>query len=56
MNSTLQAANYAPLERRNLRNENCETDIDIGPPKDRKHMVYISLLTAGIGFVLPYNR
>lgn len=56
MNPTVQAATYAPLERRNLRNESTEPDIDIGPPKDRKHMVYVSLLTAGIGFVLPYNR
>lgn len=25
------------------------------PPKDTRHIVYLSLLTAGIGFILPYN-
>lgn len=31
-------------------------EMEAAPPKDHRHFVYLALLTAGIGFVLPYNR
>ncbi|CAD7081086.1 unnamed protein product [Hermetia illucens] len=50
----VEANTYEPLGDRHR--SGCATDSpDHGPPKDRKHIVYIALLTAGIGFVLPYN-
>lgn len=27
-----------------------------GPPQDRRKLVFFALMTAGVGFVLPYNR
>ncbi|XP_055694429.1 equilibrative nucleoside transporter 4 [Lutzomyia longipalpis] len=47
---------YEPLGGSRRHYEPSESpDTDTGPPKDRKHIVYLALLTAGIGFVLPYN-
>lgn len=31
-------------------------EFDTRAPKDHRHSVYLALLAAGIGFVLPYNR
>lgn len=31
-------------------------EFDTRAPKDQRHSVYLALLAAGIGFVLPYNR
>lgn len=31
-------------------------EFDNRAPKDQRHSVYLALLAAGIGFVLPYNR
>ncbi|XP_055384066.1 equilibrative nucleoside transporter 4 [Condylostylus longicornis] len=55
-----QATTYEPLDNNHRRNHHREPldspEMDsTSPPKDRKHMVYLALLTAGIGFVLPYN-
>uniref|UniRef100_A0A1A9ZKP7 Equilibrative nucleoside transporter 4 n=1 Tax=Glossina pallidipes TaxID=7398 RepID=A0A1A9ZKP7_GLOPL len=58
MDST-QATNYEPLEGRSssgIRHEPMDSpESDVRAPKDQKHLVYIALLAAGIGFVLPYN-
>lgn len=54
-----QATTYEPLEGRGagIRHEPMDSpEADIRSPKDHKHSVYIALLAAGIGFVLPYNR
>lgn len=51
-----EATTYEPLGGRRNRNRSDSPDIDLLPPKDHKHLVYVSLMTAGIGFVLPYNR
>ncbi|XP_055907453.1 equilibrative nucleoside transporter 4 isoform X2 [Eupeodes corollae] len=52
-----QATTYEPLEGRRVNHHEPmdSPEIDVGPPKDRKHVVYLALLAAGIGFVLPYN-
>lgn len=54
----VQATTYEPLEGRRVNHHEPmdSPEIDVGPPKDRKHVVYLALLAAGIGFVLPYNR
>lgn len=52
----MQTTTYEPLEGRRNPELTDSPVIDAGPPKDRKHIVYLALLTAGIGFVLPYNR
>lgn len=54
---SVQATTYEPLEGRRVNNLEVldSPEIDVGPPKDRKHIVYLALLAAGIGFVLPYN-
>lgn len=44
---------YSPLKKNN--NESEFTDIAVSPPKDNKNLVYLSLLSCGIGFVLPYS-
>ena len=51
-----QANSYEPLEGRRNTGHTDSPEIDTGPPQDRRHTVYLALLTAGIGFVLPYNR
>lgn len=50
---------YEPLNTANVRNH-FDTSPEhssshSSPPKDTRNIVYLSLLTAGIGFVLPYN-
>ncbi|XP_018803453.1 PREDICTED: equilibrative nucleoside transporter 4 [Bactrocera latifrons] len=53
-----QATTYEPLEGRGagIRHEPMDSpEADVRAPKDHKHSVYVALLAAGIGFVLPYN-
>ncbi|XP_017465323.1 PREDICTED: equilibrative nucleoside transporter 4 [Rhagoletis zephyria] len=53
-----QATTYEPLEGRGagIRHEPMDSpEADVRTPKDHKHAVYLALLAAGIGFVLPYN-
>ncbi|XP_067648597.1 equilibrative nucleoside transporter 4 [Eurosta solidaginis] len=53
-----QATTYEPLEGRGtgIRHEPMDSpEADVRTPKDHKRAVYLSLLAAGIGFVLPYN-
>lgn len=49
---------YEPLGTSTARNFNDgspEHSSTTNAPKDHRNIVYLSLLTAGIGFVLPYN-
>lgn len=46
---------YEPLEDRR-RMDADGSDMETTPPVDRKGALYMSLILAGIGFVLPYNR
>lgn len=58
MEST-QSTTYEPLEGRSsgIRHEPMDSpETDVRAPKDQKNMVYLAMLAAGIGFVLPYNR
>lgn len=53
----MASASYEQLGRRHP--EVASMGSAAGPPEhdnDRNNMVYFTLLTAGIGFVLPYNR
>ncbi|XP_053954675.1 equilibrative nucleoside transporter 4 isoform X2 [Anastrepha ludens] len=53
-----QATTYEPLEGRGagIRHEPMDSpEADVRMPKDHNHAVYLALLAAGIGFVLPYN-
>lgn len=45
---------YEPLEDRRMGGEG--HDVDTTPPRDSNGILYVALLAAGIGFVLPYNR
>jgi solute carrier family 29 (equilibrative nucleoside transporter), member 4 len=59
MEPTTEGSSYEPLEgRRPLEREATESpeSPSTTPPKDNINQVYFALLTAGIGFVLPYNR
>lgn len=47
---------YERLEGRGNLDPQGSPEMDTSPPKDHRHFVYLALLTAGIGFVLPYNR
>lgn len=52
-----QESTYEPLEGQRRRLESTDSpDIDTSPPQDRNGILYIALVAAGIGFVLPYNR
>lgn len=52
-----QENTYEPLEGRRNRIESTDSpDMETTPPRDRNGILYIALLAAGIGFVLPYNR
>uniref|UniRef100_A0A336LGV7 CSON011452 protein n=1 Tax=Culicoides sonorensis TaxID=179676 RepID=A0A336LGV7_CULSO len=42
---------YIPLKKSRSENDN----FTVSPPKDEKNLVYISLLSCGIGFILPYS-
>lgn len=48
---------YEPLgsTARNFTDSSPEHNSNANAPKDTRNTVYLSLLTAGIGFVLPYN-
>lgn len=51
-------ATYEPLSKRKVSippEEDSPTHSASSPPKDTRNFVYLSLLSAGIGFVLPYN-
>ncbi|XP_062127576.1 equilibrative nucleoside transporter 4 [Drosophila sulfurigaster albostrigata] len=61
-----QETTYEPLEGRSsgrtsggggMRHPNSidSPEFDTRAPKDQRHAVYLALLAAGIGFVLPYN-
>lgn len=50
---TAEPTLYAPLKKNN--NESDFSDITISPPKDTNNLVYLSLLSCGIGFILPYS-
>lgn len=53
----IQENTYEPLEGQRRRTESTDSpDTDTAPPQDRNGILYIALLAAGIGFVLPYNR
>lgn len=55
-----QESTYEPLEGqpplRNRLESTDSPDIETSPPQDRNGILYIALVAAGIGFVLPYNR
>lgn len=55
MESNSQGTTYEPLEGRRRVESTDSPDIET-PPRDRNGILYIALLAAGIGFVLPYNR
>ncbi|XP_062562972.1 equilibrative nucleoside transporter 4 [Armigeres subalbatus] len=47
---------YEPLEGRRAFDTSDSPEMEGGgPPKDRKKLVFFALMTAGVGFVLPYN-
>lgn len=48
-----QSNTYTPLEGRRPIDS---PETDNIPPRDANLCVYIGLVMAGIGFVLPYNR
>ncbi|XP_055589544.1 equilibrative nucleoside transporter 4 [Uranotaenia lowii] len=49
-------SSYEPLEgRRTFDMADSPQMEGGGPPKDRKKLVFFALMTAGVGFVLPYN-
>ncbi|TDG49637.1 hypothetical protein AWZ03_003875 [Drosophila navojoa] len=59
-----QETTYEPLEGRSGRGSGSgmrhpasidSPEYDTRAPKDHRHAVYLALLAAGIGFVLPYN-
>lgn len=53
---TNQENTYEPLEGRRRIESTDSPDMETTPPRDRNGILYIALLAAGIGFVLPYNR
>ena len=61
MEATENPANnttYEPLGGRRIfdTSDSPELASNTGCPKDRNKIVFFALLTAGIGFVLPYHR
>nr|XP_040236933.2 equilibrative nucleoside transporter 4 [Anopheles coluzzii] len=49
-------SSYEPLEGRRTFDTADSPELDGGgPPKDRRRLVFFALMTAGVGFVLPYN-
>ncbi|XP_058831058.1 equilibrative nucleoside transporter 4 [Topomyia yanbarensis] len=49
-------SSYEPLEGRRAFDTSEGLDMEGGgPPKDRRKLVFFALMTAGVGFVLPYN-
>lgn len=55
-----QESTYEPLEGQPLPRNRLEStdspDVETSQPQDRNGILYIALVAAGIGFVLPYNR
>lgn len=55
-----EESTYEPLDghqpTRNRLESTDSPDIETSPPQDRNGILYIALVAAGIGFVLPYNR
>lgn len=52
-----QENTYEPLDGQRRRTESTDSpENDTAPVQDRNGILYIALLAAGIGFVLPYNR
>lgn len=51
-----QENTYEPLEGRRRIESTDSPDMETTPPRDRNGILYIALIAAGIGFVLPYNR
>lgn len=54
-NEENQTNTYSPLELEGRRTTD-SPDSDHIPPRDANLCVYVGLVMAGIGFVLPYNR
>lgn len=54
-NDANQESTYEPLEGRRRIESNDSLDVEESP-QDRNGILYVALLAAGIGFVLPYNR
>lgn len=54
-NDANQERTYEPLEGRRRIESSDSLDVEESP-QDRNGILYIALLAAGIGFVLPYNR
>ncbi|XP_058117505.1 equilibrative nucleoside transporter 4 [Anopheles coustani] len=55
-NSGVHTSSYEPLEGRRTFDTSDSPELDGGgPPKDRRRLVFFALMTAGVGFVLPYN-
>lgn len=46
---------YAPLKKNNNESDFSDITISPTPPKDTNNLVYLSLLSCGIGFILPYS-
>lgn len=56
MEDNAENSTYERLEGRPNLETSESPEMDSGPPKDRRNVVLIGLMVAGIGFVLPYNR
>ncbi|XP_053679636.1 equilibrative nucleoside transporter 4 [Anopheles nili] len=55
-NGSGHTSSYEPLEGRRTFDTSDSPELDGGgPPKDRRRLVFFALMTAGVGFVLPYN-
>lgn len=57
LNEDSRNTTYEPLgsTARNFIDSSPDHNSNANAPKDTRNIVYLSLLTAGIGFVLPYN-
>lgn len=60
MEASAENSTYEPLDvggggRNSRQYDQEESSSNTTPPQDTRHIVYMALLTAGIGFVLPYN-
>ena len=59
MEASAENSTYEPLEvgggRNSRQYDQDESSSNSTPPQDSRNIVYLALLTAGVGFVLPYN-
>ena len=55
MDSLLSLGLYPVGKVKDACEATCKTSNAIFPPEDKHNMVYISLVFAGLGFLLPYN-